>query len=440
MKQLIVIFTTLSVYIIFTGCKKNDNQPAPVAAIASVKTATGLSSGPKNSIIIIKGSNFITDLAKISVTVNGKSCTVLTAYSDSITARIPPYCGTGNVVLNLNGTIINGPVFTYVYTYNLVSINNGQSGYVDGPMATAKLEDVSGLCVDTADNIYTSSYSYPAVRKITADLTTISTLAGDRTVGDVNGQGTSAKLGQVDNISADINGNIYYADQTNNKVKKIDKLGNVSTFIPASAGFQPLTALAAKSGNVYVLGNDQSISKYNSSGVRQWKIASHGYGSTDGDSSVVTFRNISFGNAAVDAGEQYLYFASVYYGGSGSVQYASQVKRINLSTLVTTTIAGIDNLAGTTDGAANTATFKLVTGLALDATGGLYIADGFNNRIRYLSSGTVSTIIGAAGSGDVDGGLSVAKLSYPDCIALTKNGDLIIACASNNKIKRLIID
>lgn len=439
MKYTTHIFSVLFLIIIFFACKKNNDTPAPaqVPVLTTVTTASGLVSGPKNTVITIRGSNFITDLSKITVTVNGKICTTLSATPDSITAKIPAYCGTGNVVLNLNGTILNGPVFNYVYTYTLTSINNGQVGYVDGPMTSAQLEDVSGLCVDTSNNIYTSSYNKPALRKITADQLNISTLAGDRTIGDVNGQGINAKLGRVDNISVDDIGTIYYADQTSNKVKKIDKLGNVTTFIPASANFQPYTAQVAKSGNLYVLGADQSISKYSASGVFQWKILSHGLGSVDGDSSVVKFNAVSFGNAPIDNNEQFLYFATVNYVVSG---YPSQIKKLNLSNLNITTIAGIENVPGSIDGTAASATFKLIAGLAIDSYGGIYIADRFNHKIRYLKGGIVSTIIGAAGSGDIDGDPSVAKISFPDGLVINKNGDLIMACSSNNKVKRLIID
>jgi len=441
MKHLIHVFALLFFTVVFVSCKKSDNAPAPTPApvLANVTTASGVVGGPKNTVITVKGSNFITDLSKITITVNGKVCTILTATADSITARIPAYCGTGNVVINLNGTILNGPVFNYVYSYTLTSINTGQVGYQDGPMATAKWNETSGLCVDTSGNIFTSEWNKPVVRKITADFLNVSTLAGNTTIGDVNGQGTNAILSPADNISIDANGTIYYADQNNGKVKKIDKLGNVTTFIPASANFSPYTAQIAKSGNLYVLGQDQSISKYNAAGVLQWKIKSHNVsGSVDGDSSIVVFNQITFGNATIDDTEQYLYFST--YNVFGAPGTPSQIKKINLSTLITTTIAGVENVAGSTDGPAATATFKLITGMAIDKQGGIYISDGHNDKIRYLKAGIVSTIVGAAGSGDVDGDLSVAKIDYPDGLVLDKNGNLIVACVANNKIKRLIID
>ncbi len=78
--------------------------------------------------------------------------------------------------------------------------------------------------------------------------------------------------------------------------------------------------------------------------------------------------------------------------------------------------------------------------MVVDKNGGIYISDWFNHKIRYLKAGTVSTFIGASGNGDVDGDISVAKIKQPDGIALDKNGNLVIACNGNNKIKRLVVD
>jgi IPT/TIG domain len=440
MKQIFLLLLITSCLILFSCGKDETPSPAtPPPTLTTVTTAAGVTGGPKNTIITINGTNFTTDLSKITVTVNGKPCVVLTANATAITAQIPANCGTGNVVVTINGVTINGPVFNYVYTYTLSSVTNGQVGYVDGPLATAKWDEQAGLCVDTAGNIFINQYSKPIVRKITSDLTMASTIAGDRTVGDVNDNGSSAKLGNADNISIDNNGTIFYADQTAHKIKKIDAAKNVTTFITCPTGFAPVTVQVVNaSGNVYVCGDFNgyaAIYKYNTSGVLQWRVISHGIGSTDGDSSVVKLNYISFGNIAIDAAEQTLYFASNSYT---SLQ-PSEIKKLNLSTLVTTTIAGSQTVSGTNDGPAATSTFKLVTGLALDNLGGLYIADGFNHKIRYLFNGTVSTVVGLAGNGDVDGDAATAKLSYPDGIAFNK-GSLFIACVSNNKVKRLIRD
>jgi hypothetical protein len=448
MKITSAILTVLFITGIFFSCKKGgDDSSTTPASVTQVSTASGVMGGPKNTLLTITGTNLPTDPSAITVTINGKVCTVVSASATSLVVKVPPYAGTGTIIINLNGVVTNGPVFNYVYTYGLVSITNGIKGYQDGPIASAQWDETSGLCVDTAGNIFTSGYTKPVVRKITADLSTVSTVAGDRTVGDVNGQGTAAKLGNADNISIDKAGTIYYADQGYNKIKKIDKLGNVTTLISnVITNSAPVTAQVGSLGNIYVMGFDRSISKYNAAGVLQWKVRSHAIGtygnSTDGDSSVVKFDDVSFGNMAIENGETALYFAtmtSVSVGG-GASGWASQVKKLNLTTLITTTLTGSATVSGVVDGPAASSTFNLVTGLAIDATGGLYIGDGFNDRIRYLKSGIVSTIIGAAGQGDVDGPPATAKIDYPDGLVLTSKGDLVFACVGNNKIKRLVID
>ena len=58
----------------------------------------------------------------------------------------------------------------------------------------------------------------------------------------------------------------------------------------------------------------------------------------------------------------------------------------------------------------------------------------------YLLNGTVTTIVGAAGMGDVDGPAAVGKIRAPNGLAMNKQGDLIISSSGNNKVKRLIID
>lgn len=102
----------------------------------------------------------------------------------------------------MNGQSFTGPVFTYIYTYTLSSLTNWQTGYADGPLATAKFEEFVGITIDGNDNIYTSQYSKPRVRKISAD-SIASTMAGDGTPGHVNGNGTAAKLGNFDFCSSD---------------------------------------------------------------------------------------------------------------------------------------------------------------------------------------------------------------------------------------------
>lgn len=414
--------------VLFLSCKKNDDTVTPPSPnITGVTAPGGVSAGPKNTIITIKGSNFITDLSKIQVTVNGKACQVLSATADSIMAKIPPYCGTGNVVLIMNGQSFTGPVFTYIYTYTLSSLTNGQVGYVDGPLATAKFEEFVGITIDANDNIYTSQYSKPRVRKISAD-SIASTMAGDGTPGHVNGNGTAARLGNFDFCSSDAAGNIYVAD--NNYIRKIDVNKNVTDFYTFT-GIYLEGIKVMPSGNIYFHAYDR-IGKLTSTGTLTW-LAVSAAGSGDVDGPVGTAQFSLYGGIEVSSDETKIYVSDFTHGTSSG----NKVKLLSNNTI--TTIAGKTGLNGG-DGDALNVGFKLITCTLLDKDGGLYIADGFNGKIKYLKNGQVSTFIGAAGIGDVDGDISVGKISYPHGLVWDSKGNMYIGNASSNKIKKMTID
>ena len=105
---------------------------------------------------------------------------------------------------------------------------------------------------------------------------------------------------------------------------------------------------------------------------------------------------------------------------------------------VITTIAGRTGLSSG-DGDALNVGFKLLTCTLLDKSGGLYIADGFNGKIKYLKNGQVTTFLGATGAGDVDGDIAVGKINYPHGMVWDSKGNMFISNAGK-KIKKLTID
>lgn len=433
------VLLLLGLSVLVFSCKKNDDSvtPATSATIASVTGPTGLTSGTKNTVITIAGTNFITDLSKIQVKINGKACTVLTATATSITAQIPPACGTGVVELFLDGVLFTGPVFTFVYTYTLSSVTNGQVGYIDGPAATAKLEEIVGISIDGNDNIYTAQYSKPRVRKIGAD-SMVSTMAGDGTIGIVNGSGTAAKLGQADFVASDAAGNIYVAENNNgtgtNYIRKIDGNKNVTNFASGTGGTSFEGIKVMPGGNIYVTdAGSNKIGKITSAGVLTWIAASNGGGDLDGP--VGTAKFTLYGGIEVSPDEKKIYVCEYGNGPSGG----SKVKLFDITANTITTIAGKTGLTDG-DGDALNVGFKLVTTILLDNTGGLFIAAGFNSKIKYLKNGLVSTFIGSLGSGDVDGDINIAKINYPHGLAWDSKGNMFIGCASGTKLKKLTID
>jgi IPT/TIG domain len=435
-------FLFLAIFILLVSCNKSDPPASPPAAatIASVTGPTGLTSGPKNTIITITGTNFITNIAQIQVKVNGKNCTVLTATATSITAQIPPACGTGIVELFLNGTRYVGPVFNFIFTYTLISLNDGQVGNVYGPIATAKFDQIESISIDQNNSLFLGQYNFPKVKKVTA-AGIVSLLAGSGIAGYLDANGATAQFQAPEYCSAAADGNIYVGD--NNKVRKIDAAGNVTTLYTSLSSAQVFGIKAMPSG-IY-LGGTNVIEKISYSGVLIWSLKTkppqppfiNNY-DFDGDTSVVRFN--TYGNIEVDATEQNIYFSNYDPQNVMNGHPVWKLKKLNITAHTITTVAGASTGVDGLDGPALQATFNQLSDMRFDNSDGLWLADARNHKVRMLKTGTVSTIIGSAGQGDVDGDLTIAKINFPTGFAFDSLGQLYIACLGNNKIKKLVID
>ncbi|MBL8034527.1 MAG: hypothetical protein JNJ69_12555 [Leptospiraceae bacterium] len=124
----------------------------------------------------------------------------------------------------------------------------------------------------------------------------------------------------------------------------------------------------------------------------------------------------------------------------------NKIRRFTISSGVVTTIAGPNagtTTSGDTDNTGSAARFSMPRGVTSDGTN-LYIADGFNNKIRkmVISSGVVTTIAGPAQgtttSGDADGSANVARFNLPNAIT-TDGSNLYVADLNNHKIRKIEI-
>ncbi len=119
-----------------------------------------------------------------------------------------------------------------------------------------------------------------------------------------------------------------------------------------------------------------------------------------------------------------------------------RIRRVSAATGIITTIAGTGTVGFSGDGGpATSAMLQVPAGIAVDAAGNVYFADSYNHRVRRIAAGT-GIITTVAGNGvstyGGDGGAAVAaSLNYPVTIALDSSGNLYIADAVNNRIRRV---
>lgn len=325
----------------------------------------------------------------------------------------------------------------------------------DGGLASAAaISGPSGIAIDASGNIYFTDANNNRIRKINTS-GIISTVAGTgaSTYSGDGGLATAAAIQMPKGICIDGSGNIFFADKGNNRVRRIDATsGFISTVAgtggvgftgdggPATAaqlGF-PSAVTVDNAGNLFIADeNNFRIRKVNTSGVIS-TIAGTGAGccvTTDGLLATASVLGGPTG-IVVDGG------GNIYFSDRGS----NRMRLLSASTNRITTLAGSPTFGFSGDGGLATASLLYYPrGVAIDPGGSVYIADEMNFRIRkILSTGVITTIAGSGagtaggGSGGFsgDGGpATAARLNNPSALVVAPTGGIYICDYDNNRIR-----
>jgi sugar lactone lactonase YvrE len=268
---------------------------------------------------------------------------------------------------------------------------------------------------------------------IEADVTTI---AGDGTAGFADGMGTAAQFDQPNGLAFDSEGNLYVADNNNQRIRIISPQGLVSTFAGtgtsgsndgpgATATFSNPQDIAVDSaGNVFVAEIFSRIRKISPDGTVSTIAGSLGSGYADGPGATAKF-NSPVGITIDREGSLYVADAN----GHRIRKLTTDGVTWNVST------AAGDGTAAHLDGPVGSAQFFSLRGLAAGEGDSLYITD--SNRIRKISGGMVSTLAGAYSAGSADGPGAVAQFYYPAYTAIDSGGSLYIGDTQNYSIRKM---
>jgi uncharacterized protein (TIGR03437 family) len=280
-------------------------------------------------------------------------------------------------------------------------VGNGHAGYSgDGGLATSAMifgnGTVQGLAVDSAGNLYFSDGENQRVRKVTAATGIVTTVAGNGVMGFAGdgGPATSAMLSYPNGLAVDSFGNLYIADEFNERIREVSATTGVITTVAgngfsgfsgdggaaASATIGECTGVAVDgSGNLYFSGNFR-IRKVTSAGVISTVTGTGSLGYSGDGGPAVNAAGDQIGIATDAAGN--LYFAD---------SSAQRVRKINTATGIITTVAGNGVYGHTGDGGSALSAELLAPGdVAFDGAGNLYIAE---------SSYYVRKVTGEAASG-----------------------------------------
>ena len=280
----------------------------------------------------------------------------------------------GASVLLFAKTVIQNLVSTYAGT--------GSTGSTDGASNVARFQIPVGITVDSSGNLYIADSYNHKIRKISTD-GTVSTYAGTGSTGSTDGASNVATFNVPIDITIDSSGNLYVSDSYNNKIRKIATDGTVSTY--AGTGtvgsidgasnlarfYRPQGIISDLSGNLYVADtSNYKIRKIATDRTVSTIAGTGSTGSTDGAGNVAKFNQPY--NVTIDS------FGNLFVADS----YNHKIRKISTDGTVST-IAGT-GVVGSTDGALNLAKFNYPQGITIDSSGNLYVADTTNNKIRKI--------------------------------------------------------
>jgi hypothetical protein len=350
------------------------------------------------------------------------------------------YSCTGIVTRLIKVAGVPGNIYTFAGTGTPGNTGDG------GPALQATMQKPGALATDNNGNLYICDASQNVVRKVDAS-GIITTVAGNGTAGNTGdgGQATAATLNSPKGIYMDNAGNLFISNTGSHTIRKVNSSGIIST-IAGTAGAQGSTgdggpAAAAKvnapmglcvdaEGNIYIAdqGNNK-VRKIDRSTSAITTIAGNGSAINSGDGGLaVEAKVITPGCVAVDnSGNLYITDA------------LNSVRKVVLSTGIISTVAGTDIAGYTGDGEqATAAKLNTITQMAFDGSSMLYIADQQNQRIRQINllTGIITSVAGTGTSGfSGEGGPAItANISSPAGVACDEIGNVYFSDL-NNKIR-----
>ncbi|MDX2043330.1 MAG: BACON domain-containing carbohydrate-binding protein [Acidobacteriota bacterium] len=376
-------------------------------------TATGIPLSPGSNVFTITARDAASNIGRATFAINSTPDAVLVTVAGTGSFGATPDGGQAAAAAisrpwqialdgagNLFFTDTNNNTVRKIAPNGVISTVAGIAGSAgfsgDGELATAaRLNQPAGVAVDGSGNVYISDVNNNRIRKITAADGKISTIAGTGQPGfsGDNGPATAAAINFPYGLTVDKDGNVFFADFSNHRIRKITAAtGVIST------------------------------------------VAGTGSASFNGDDKLATEATV---NAPIN----------VTLDNNGNLVIADsnnhRIRRINSADGKISTIAGSGTQGFAGDGGpATDARVSIPAGVVFDSTGNLYFADRGNSRVRKVAAGTnvITTIAGVGLSGFNGDGLAAlaSRLATPNSIAVDAVGNVYIGDRENFRVRRII--
>jgi len=344
-----------------------------------------------------------------------------------------------SLAIGLQSISINAQVIT---TY----AGDGLSGVSGdgGPATIASMNAPWGLAVDAVGNVYVSDIAANRVRKV-SPTGIITTFAGNGSgYGGDGGPATAAGISGPTGI-ATFGTDVFIAENGSSRIRKVNAAGIITTYagigIAGHSGDGGPATLAKIStpdgigvdlaGNIYIPDQGTNyVRKVNTSGIIA-TIAGNGTSGYSGDGGPATLAQLNLPDEITADPAGNVYFTDFMN---------NVIRKIDLAGIITTYggtgVAGF----GGDGGPATAALLSGASGINCDASGNIYFADTYNERVRKITpAGIISTIAGSGTAGfSGDGGDPVlAELNYPNTPGADAAGNIYIGEMNNRRIRKI---